>query len=85
MKLPQVTILIIGEQGRVYANIKSKSVTIAGEVHGNLECSENLEILSTGKLYGDVKVTNLFIDDGAVFDGNCEMKQKQIKDQPKSK
>lgn len=75
--------LIVGEQGKVYATIKSKSVTVAGEVNGNIECSESLEILSTGKLYGDAKVANIFIDDGAVFDGNCEMKQKKEQQTPK--
>ncbi|OWZ83486.1 bactofilin family protein [Natranaerobius trueperi] len=69
--------LVIGEQGKVYANIKSKNVTVAGEIHGDVECTESLEILSSGKLYGNIKVTNLFIDDGATFEGNCEMKQSK--------
>ena len=77
--------LVVGEEGKVHANVKGKSITVAGELHGNVDCSETLEILSTGTLIGDVKVGNLFIDDGATFDGNCEMKQKKEQGTPQKK
>jgi len=34
--------LIVGENAKVRANIKAKSVIIAGEVRGNIEASEGL-------------------------------------------
>jgi len=75
--------LVIGEEGVVEATIKTRSVTIAGEARGNIEASGRVnieasgrvEIVSTGRLYGDITVNALIIHEGAVFDGNCQMRQ----------
>jgi cytoskeletal protein CcmA (bactofilin family) len=67
--------LIIGEEGVVQANIKTRGATIAGEVRGNVEASGRVEIVSTGKVLGDIIVGTLVINEGAVFDGNCHMGQ----------
>jgi len=65
--------LIIGEQAKVDANIKTNSIMIAGEVHGDVEAEERLEMLSTGKLYGNIKTKKLKMADGVIFEGSCEM------------
>ncbi|MCL6580508.1 MAG: polymer-forming cytoskeletal protein [Firmicutes bacterium] len=67
--------LIIGEEGVVEASIKTRNATVAGEVHGNVEASGRVEIVSTGKIFGDIVVTTLVINEGAVFDGRCQMRQ----------
>lgn len=74
--------VVIGETGRVEADIKTRHVTTAGEVRGNISAEGKLEIISTGKIYGDIKVMHLVINDGAVFEGKCEMLKKsdEIKD-----
>ncbi len=69
--------LVVGEEGVVEANIKTRNATIAGEVHGNIEASGRVEIVATGKLLGDIVVTTLIINEGALFDGNCQMKQAE--------
>ena len=65
--------LIIGEGARVRANIKAGSIVIAGEVRGDVEAYERLEMLPTGKLYGNIKTKKLKMADGVVFEGSCEM------------
>lgn len=72
--------IIIGETGKVKANAKGKNITIAGEINGNIEGTGKLELLPTAKLLGDIKVDDLYVDSGAIFQGNCEMKQKQNKE-----
>jgi len=67
--------LIVGEEGVVEATIKTRNATVAGEVRGNIEASGRVEIVSTGKVLGDLVVTTLVINEGAVFDGNCQMRQ----------
>jgi len=67
--------LVVGEEGVVEASIKTRNATIAGEVRGNVEASGRVEIVSTGKLLGDIVVTTLIINEGALFDGHCQMKQ----------
>ena len=65
--------LIIGEGAKVNANIKANSVIIAGEVKGDVEAREKLEMLSTGRLYGNIKTRKLKMADGVIFEGSCEM------------
>ncbi len=66
-------ILYIEEGAVVNADIKVGSVVIGGYVKGNVEAKENLELLSTGQLFGDIKTAKLKIADGVVFEGKCEM------------
>lgn len=65
--------LVIGQSGSVTAQIKAAGCTVAGVVHGNVDVAERLELLTTAKLYGDIKVGTLLISEGAVFKGACEM------------
>ena len=67
--------VIVGETGTVRAQIKGRSATIAGTVHGNVEVADKLELTSSAKLYGDIRTGILIIGEGAVFKGACEMRQ----------
>jgi len=75
--------VIIGESGVIKAAIKAKSVTVAGTVTGNLDVIERLELLPTAKIHGDIVAGVLVVGEGAVFTGNCIMRNNQ--DQPKEK
>jgi len=62
------------EQGAsITANIHVGSVVIGGTVKGNIEATEKLEMLSTGKVFGNIRTGKLKIADGVVFEGKCEM------------
>lgn len=65
--------VIVGESGRIKGNIKASKITIAGTVDGNIHCSDTLELMASGKLYGDMEVKGVNIEDGAIFDGKCTM------------
>jgi len=65
--------LMIGEKAKVKANIKANSIVIGGEVKGNVEAYDRLEMLPTGKLYGNIKTKKLKMADGVIFEGTCEM------------
>lgn len=67
--------VVVGETGTVRAQIKGRSATIAGTVHGNVEVADKLELTASAKLYGDIKTGILIIGEGAVFKGACEMRQ----------
>ncbi len=69
--------LIIGEEGVIEAAIKTRNATVAGEIRGNIEATGRVEIISTGKIFGDITVTTLVINEGAVFDGHCQMRQAE--------
>jgi cytoskeletal protein CcmA (bactofilin family) len=42
-------------------------------VKGNVEATEKLEMLATGKVFGNIRTAKLKIADGVVFEGKCEM------------
>ena len=65
--------LYIEEGAQVEADIKVGSIVIAGVIHGNIEAKENLEMLPTGQVYGNVRTAKLRIADGVIFQGRCEM------------
>jgi len=65
--------LTIEQGAMVTANIKVGSIVIGGTVKGNIEASEKLEMLATGKVIGNIRTAKLKIADGVVFEGKCEM------------
>lgn len=65
--------LYVENGASITANIKVGSVVIGGTVKGNIEASEKLEMLSTGRVFGNIRTTKLKIADGVVFEGKCEM------------
>lgn len=67
----------IAQSGRVTAEIHAKSVTILGEVNGNVHADEKIEIAETGKLTGDLYAPRVAISDGAQFKGSVEMGKTQ--------
>ena len=69
--------LISGEGSRIEGNINVENIVISGEVFGNLEAKEKVEIDSKGKVFGDMVSSVLVIQEGGVFEGNCRMVPKQ--------
>ncbi len=63
----------VESDGVVEADIGAPSVSIGGSVTGNVTAVERVDLLSGGKLVGDVKAARLTIADGAVFKGNVDM------------
>ncbi len=66
-------ILYIEEGAVIDADIQVGSVIIAGVVNGNIIATDKLEIMTSGKVYGNIRTARLRIADGVVFKGKCEM------------
>ncbi len=65
--------VIIGEHARVMADIVANGVQVWGAVKGNIAATGRLEILSSGRVWGDIKVAALLIDEGGILRGQCIM------------
>lgn len=65
--------LIIGEGARIEADIAVDNLLIFGDVKGNFEIKDRVEICSTGKLFGKLKTPAFIVQEGAIFDGDCQM------------
>ena len=65
--------VIIGEGAKVTADIAADNVQVWGAVKGNITTSGRLEILTSGRVWGAIKVASLLIDDGGLFRGKSIM------------
>lgn len=67
--------LIVGQGGRVNAEVLAKTVTVIGQVEGNIQATERVEIRESGSLVGDIRAPRVIIADGAKFKGSVDMSQ----------
>lgn len=65
--------LVVGSESVVRADIQSKVLKIAGEVHGDLHAVEKIELYPPAKVYGNILTPSLVMEEGAIFEGNCKM------------
>src|SRR5947209_15472351 len=55
----------IGTTGRVQASVKAREVVILGQVQGNVEATDKVDIRREAKLVGDITTARISIEDGA--------------------
>jgi cytoskeletal protein CcmA (bactofilin family) len=70
--------LTIGENAEIRGEIKTKSVTVLGKVHGNIIVEERCELKTRAVLMGDLKAARLMIEDGATFVGKSEVTPNKV-------
>ena len=73
------SVLTVGPNGKVRANIKANEVAIYGSVRGNVEVTGKLSIREQGSLIGDIKCAGISIDDGAYFKGSIDITRPEPK------
>lgn len=66
--------LVISESAKIRAEIKANNVSIAGAVQGNVSANR-VEILDTGRVWGDMTIKALLINEGAYLRGQTFMSQ----------
>lgn len=78
--------VILGGSGCINGDVNASKVVIGGEVFGNLNVPEKVELTSTARVIGDIMTNSLVIDENAVFQGNINMNQEAGKrSRPNSK
>ena len=65
--------LHLGPKSRVRAEIYAKTITIEGDVRGDVYASERLVIKKTGRLSGNIVAPRLVLEDGSRFKGTIDM------------
>ncbi|HWE49444.1 MAG TPA: polymer-forming cytoskeletal protein [Bryobacteraceae bacterium] len=74
----------VGPNGRVQASIKAREVIILGQVQGNVETSDKVDIRKDAKLVGDITTARISIEDGALFKGSIDIRKPEPKAAPQS-
>ena len=67
----------IGRNGRVKANVYANSITVEGEVEGDLIGKDEVVIRQSGKVKGNVAAPRVVLDSGARFQGSIDMEPQR--------
>jgi cytoskeletal protein CcmA (bactofilin family) len=75
-KIDSDSMLIVGDAGKVDADIRIGYMVIDGEVKGNLQASERVEIHSNGRVIGTITSPKLVVEEGAYLEATCQTTDK---------
>jgi cytoskeletal protein CcmA (bactofilin family) len=65
--------IVVGESGVVRGDLRGTDIVVAGQILGNVTCEGHLEILSKGRIEGDIDAKSVRIETGGVFRGTSRM------------
>lgn len=68
----QNSVLTVGPNATVKADITAREIVIRGRVNGKLEGGERVQICNTGRVNGDVHADRVAIEEGAEVHGKME-------------
>lgn len=69
-------LVVVGDQGRVSCDeLRAATVIVAGAVRGDI-IAERVEIMPTGRVWGDVVTTSFSTEEGAFMRGQIRMEEQ---------
>lgn len=72
------------EQGaHVKGDVRAKNIFIAGELQGNIATQERTRMAASARILGDLETKFLAIEEGAAFNGRCNMGETIRKEEKK--
>lgn len=79
-KVTATETVIVGKEGEIKGLIHAKDVLLGGKVKGNVNASGKVLLESKASISGDINASQLVVDEGALFDGKCNMKEENEKE-----
>jgi cytoskeletal protein CcmA (bactofilin family) len=76
---PRGNCLTVGPNGRVKANVIASAVVVQGQLEGNIQASERVDLKESASVVGDIVTRRISIEEGAHFKGSINIP----KDAPK--
>lgn len=67
--------LIVGEHATVEARVRVGTLVVFGQVNGDVDAAELVEIRAGGSLNGDIVTDRIVIEEGGFFKGQCSHHQ----------
>lgn len=67
--------VVVGPEGFVKGNIKSRSVELTGRMSGDIAVSDIVILRAASYYEGQITARNIEIESGARFYGNCKMEE----------
>jgi cytoskeletal protein CcmA (bactofilin family) len=75
--------VLVGETAKITADVNARNVSIAGAVRGNVS-GRKVQILRTGRVWGDIEAMALTTEEGAFIDGKITMTGHEAAGGPQS-
>lgn len=76
------SLLVVGERGKVEADVKVGQLIINGEIRGQLQATDRIEIHNKGRVFGTVTAPRLTVEEGAFLEATCQTQPAQPAPQP---
>ncbi len=73
-------VLLIGEDASITAKISAGTVISKGKITGDIAAKEKVRLLSPAEFNGSVKTPVLSMEEGVLFNGNCEMSRAEVRE-----
>ncbi len=74
--------LVVAEGAKINAEVQVENIRIDGELRGNLNAANKVQLSASGRVEGDIHAARLEVAEGAVLIGQCTVGTNG-KDQPK--
>ena len=75
----------VGKNGRVKADIYGKTISVEGEVQGNLHGEEHLALRQSSQVRGNIVAPRVVLEDGCRFKGSIDMSPEEAPEPQPSK
>ena len=74
--------VLVAQGGRVEAELRAETITIAGKLKGDAYASQKIELTPTAEVEGDISSPRILIREGATFEGQVFMTGKKSSKAP---
>ena len=74
--------LTVSKKGKVKSNVKAGNVMIEGIVIGNITAKNSIMLLPSARVLGNIKTSELIIQNGVVLEGKCTILKDDIEKSP---
>ncbi len=79
------TKVVLGQGGVIEGHVYCESSDVSGQIKGNVYCTELLKLQASAKVEGDIITKRMAVEKGAMFNGQCTMKEQvEFPDQTKT-
>jgi cytoskeletal protein CcmA (bactofilin family) len=66
------SMLVIGEQGVVEADVKVAYLVINGEIRGTMQAADKVEVHARARVFGTIITPKLVVEEGALIEAKCQ-------------
>jgi cytoskeletal protein CcmA (bactofilin family) len=65
--------LVVSESARIVGDVEAGNISVSGAIKGNID-GNRVEILETGRVWGDLTINSLLLDEGAYLSGRTAVR-----------